>query len=75
MNRFYALLAEILEVDESELSLTTDFRTDIPDWDSMRGFSILCMLDDEYDVNMGVPEFLACESVGDLYKAVGSPAE
>lgn len=74
MNDFMEQLAEILEVDASELALTTDFRVDVPDWDSMRGFAILCMIEDEYDVRLEVPEFLECATIGDLYRAAGSPA-
>ena len=48
-------------------------RTDVPDWDSMKGFSILCALEDDYDVRMEVPEFLECATLGDLHKAAGSP--
>lgn len=73
MNDFMELMAEILEADASDLALSTDFRTDVPDWDSMRGFAILCMLEDEYEVRMEVPEFLECRTIGDLYEAAGSP--
>lgn len=75
MNGFLELVAEILEVDASTLSGATDFRSDVPDWDSMRGFSILCMIEDEYGVRMEVPEFLECVTIDQLYRAAGSPTE
>jgi len=67
---FLFKLAEILEVDSSEVSMGTDFRSDIDDWDSMKGFSILVMLEDDYHVLMEVEEFLKCKTVGDLYARI-----
>lgn len=70
MDDFIGQMAEILEAEATDLSLETAFRTDVPGWDSMRGFSILCMIEDEYEVRMEVPEFLDCNTIGDLYAAV-----
>lgn len=75
MNHFLELISEILEVEPSEISSSTDFRVDVPDWDSMRGFSILCMIEDEYEVRLEVDDFLECQTIGDLYAAAGAPAE
>ncbi len=71
---FIGQIAEILEVEADEISLTTAFRTEVEGWDSMRGFSILCMIEDEFNVRMEVPEFLECETVGDLVAAVQARA-
>jgi acyl carrier protein len=72
MERFLELVAEILEVDPESISMDTDFRNDVDGWDSMKGFSIICMIEDEYQVQIDVPSFLRCRTVGDLYaKAVG----
>lgn len=68
MDKFIDLIAEILEVESSTISLNTDFRNDIEDWDSMKGFSIICMIEDEYGVQISVPDFLNCITIGDLYE-------
>ena len=68
MDKFLELIAEILEVDTESINLDTNFREDIDDWDSMKGFSIICMIEDEYGVTVNVPDFLQCTTVGDLYK-------
>ncbi len=72
MERFLELIAEILEVDPESISMDTDFRNDVEGWDSLRGFAIICMIEDEYQVQIDVPSFLECRTVGDLYaKATG----
>ena len=72
MERFLELVAEILEVEPSDISAETDFRNDVPDWDSLRGFALICMVEDEFDVLIDVPAFLKCKTVGALYnKATG----
>ncbi|TFC70145.1 acyl carrier protein [Cryobacterium sp. TMS1-20-1] len=67
MNNFIVKIAEILEMEPSQLSSATNFRADSLDWDSMRGFSILCMLEDDYDLSLSVNDFLECLTVEDLY--------
>ena len=63
----------LLEVEVGEVSMDTDFRNDIEDWDSMKGFAIICMVDDEYDIQIDVPTFLKLKTVGDLFnKAIGN---
>lgn len=68
MDNFLEFIAEILEVDVDDISLDTDFRKDIEDWDSMKGFAIICMIEDEYDEYIEVNAFLECKTIRDLYK-------
>ena len=70
MDMFLEKIAEILEVSNSDVSMDTDFRLDIDDWDSMKGFSILVMLEDDYQVLMEVDDFLVCRTIGDLYARI-----
>ena len=67
MECFLELVAEILEVEPSEISAETDFRNDVPDWDSLMGFALICMIEDEYNVRIEVPAFLKCKTIMDLY--------
>lgn len=67
MNKFIKLIAEILEVDAEDISMDTNFRIDIEGWDSMKGFSTICMIEDEYGIQIDVLTFLKCKTIGDLY--------
>lgn len=70
MENFIELMAEILEVDRDTISLDTDFREDVDDFDSLKGFAILVMLEDEYDYQMDVDSFLECVTIANLYEKV-----
>lgn len=72
MNEFIENVAEILEVEATSLHGSTDFRVDVPDFDSMRGFALLCMFEDEYNKKISVEEFLTCNSIEDLFILVGT---
>ena len=68
MDDFLSKVAEILEVEVT----TVDFKfRDIAEWDSMKGFSLIVLMEQEYGKEMGVEEFMACETVGDLAKFAG----
>ena len=68
MQKFLSEIAEILEVDAVSADLR--FRT-VDDWDSMKGFSIIVLMERDYNRVMTVPEFMACETVADLAKYAG----
>lgn len=68
MEKFLELIAEILEVDAKDISMETNFREDIEDWDSMKGFAIICMIDDEYKIQIDVQTFMECKTIKDLYE-------
>ena len=70
MPKFFEQLAEILEVPATSISLEMDFRKDIDDWDSMKGFSVLILLEDEYGVILDIPDFLSISTVGELFAKV-----
>ncbi len=67
MQQFLDLVAEIFEVEPEEISMDTVFR-DLDDFSSMVGFSLIIMMEDEYDTKVSVDEFMECETIGDLYK-------
>jgi acyl carrier protein len=68
MEEFLAKVTEILEIDVK----TPDFKfRDIADWDSMKGFSLIVLMEQDYGKEMSVEQFLDCETVGDLAKFVG----
>lgn len=68
MEEFLAKISDLLEVD----GVTPDFRfRDLDDWNSLKGFSVLVMLEQDYGREMSVDEFLKCETVLDLAKFAG----
>ncbi len=70
MERFIELVAEILEVDSKELSQDTYFRDATDSFDSMMGFMLICMMEDEYGTRVSVDNFLQCKTIGDLFNQV-----
>lgn len=68
MGEFLQKIAEILELE----SVTPDckFRS-IDEWDSLKGFSIIVLMESDYGKEMPVETFLACETIEDLAKFAG----
>jgi len=64
---FIEKISEILEVEPEILTPETDFRTDIPYWDSLKGFGIIVLMEEDYGYKMPVEEFLECKTLGDIY--------
>ncbi len=67
MDKFIELMAEILEVEPNSISLNTNFREDC-DFDSMKGFSMLCTLEEEFGKKVTVEQFKKCNTIGDLFE-------
>jgi acyl carrier protein len=67
---FLSNIAEILEVDENKINLDTDFRKDVDDFDSLKGFSMIVFFEDECEKIVTVEQFLNAKTIGDLYKLV-----
>lgn len=68
MNEFLVKIAEILEVDA--IAPEQDFRV-TSDFDSMKGFSIIVLLESDYGKQMTVEQFLECKTVADLAAFAG----
>lgn len=58
--------AEILQVDVDSVGPGTRFREDVPDWDSLRGFAMLILLEDTYGLRTTEDAFMGCDTLGDL---------
>lgn len=61
---FHRRVAEILDV--ASVTDETRFR-DLPGWCSLQAFGLLVLLENECGVRMGLDEFQARETVGDLF--------
>lgn len=68
MNEFLVKVAEILEVDSVVPEF--EFRT-VDDWDSMKGFSLIVLLESDYGKQMSVEAFLNCKTVAQLAAFAG----
>lgn len=68
--KFMGLIADILEVESEKISMETDFRADVPNWDSLMGFSVLVMLEEEFGVRLTVTEFLKCTNIKDIFDRI-----
>ena len=68
MDQFIELVAEVFEVEPDDISMDTVFREEIEGFSSLVGFSLIVMMEDEYNVRVSVDEFLDCKTIGDLYK-------
>lgn len=67
MVKFLELVADIFEVAPGTLSMDTIFR-DLDDFSSLVGYSLIIMMEEEYGVRVSVDEFMACNTLGDLYQ-------
>lgn len=70
-DRLIAELAEILETDAAELSEETEFKQDRFDWDSLKGYAILLMIEEEFGRVISVDDFIGAKTVGDLMSLIG----
>jgi len=68
---FHEGAAEILQVDLDEIGPETRFREDIPEWDSLRGFAMLILMEDVYGVRISEEQFMECETLSELMAISG----
>lgn len=69
MKDFIEKMAEIMEVDASTITGETEFRKAC-DFDSLKGFSVLCMLEEDYGKEVTPKDFLGYKTIDDLYALV-----
>lgn len=67
VEQFLEYVAEVFEVESEKLSMETDFRAEIEDFCSLMGFSMICMMEDEYGVRVTPEQFIQCRTLGELY--------
>lgn len=66
---FLKKFAEVLEVEDRELSLNDKFR-EYDEWDSLAFLSVIAMIDEEYDVLIEGKDFKNLETLGDILNAI-----
>lgn len=65
MNDFYSKLAEILDVDDEEITRDS-ILDEFEDWDSLSALSIVDMIDSSYNVTISSEELENTKTVGNL---------
>ncbi|MCQ2546166.1 MAG: acyl carrier protein [Clostridia bacterium] len=66
MDNFIELIKEVYDEDV-ELTKDSRFREVVEEFSSMMGFEIILTIEDEYDKRLSVDEFLACDTIEELY--------
>ena len=69
MEKFLELMAEVYDIDVEAISADSNIR-EIEGFSSLIGFSIIVTIEDEYNVEITVPEFLECNTIAELYEKV-----
>ncbi len=69
MDDFISKAADILECDVAGADFA--FR-DAPDWNSMKGFALLVMIEQDYGKRATIEEFMNCRTVRDLAVLAGA---
>lgn len=67
---FLEVIADILEVDVEEICMETDFRKDVKYFDSLKGFLMITMAEDDLGVQISVEQFLKFRTIGDIYNFI-----
>ena len=62
-------LAQILEIDETDLTAQTSFRT-LDGWDSLALISLISVIDEGFGVVLGPTEINQCDSVQELIELI-----
>lgn len=70
MSGFYEELAEILEVEPSQV--TADLRLESTSWDSLAVVSTIALIDEQYDKAVNATALAACETVGDIDRLIAA---
>lgn len=68
--QFIAEVADIIEADPKTLALESDFRGAADFWSSLVGFALLTFMEDQCGAVLSVEDFIACETIGDLYTKI-----
>jgi len=68
MEAFYEGLAEIFEIDVSEISPNLDLTK--MDWDSLAFISTIALVDDCFDVMLNGQSLADCQTVADIEKLI-----
>lgn len=63
--------AELDETSEDMLTADTDFKA-LDEWSSLTALSIIAMIEDNYEVEVGGDDLESCTTLNDLFNLVSS---
>lgn len=67
--KFIKFVAEIMDVNESEISMNTAYKQ-FSKWDSMMFLNIIMELEEMYNVSISIEAAAKVQTLADLYKIV-----
>lgn len=73
MSEFYEGLAEIFEVETSEIN--ADYELTDENWDSLAIVSTIALIDDVHDITVRPEKLADCKTVGDIEQLVTAEQE
>ena len=63
IKEFIEKFAEAIDADAEGLTAETEFRN-LDEWDSVSYLSLIAMLDEEYDIQIEMPQFKQLKTLG-----------
>ncbi len=63
VQEFIEKFAEAIDIEATELTADTEFRT-LDEWDSVAYISVIAMMDEEYDIQIEMPTFKTLKTLG-----------
>lgn len=63
VQEFIENFAEAIDIEATELTAETEFRT-LDEWDSVAYISVIAMMDDVYDIQIEMPTFKTLDTIG-----------
>ena len=63
VQEFIEKFAEAIDIEASELTADTEFRN-LDEWDSIAYISVIAMMDEEYGIQIEMPQFKQLKTLG-----------
>lgn len=63
VQEFIEKFAEAIDIEATELTADTEFRT-LEEWDSVAYISVIAMMDEEYDIQIEMSTFKTLKTLG-----------
>jgi acyl carrier protein len=72
MDKLLIKVSEIVEVSKDLVKSSSRFRIDFPDWDSLKGFAMIIMLEEEFNLKISFNDFLKLNTIEDIFKLISA---
>ena len=71
IKEFIEKFAEAIDIEASELTADTEFRT-LDEWDSVAYISVIAMMDEEYDIQIEMAQFKQLKTLGAIAEYINN---